>query len=90
MAGFLDWTYKTLRGCGFFVSHGIYAVVAIGMIEGLRWLIGHSLENDLFFDILPVRYIFDLMDLVVLLIIVAWAVSDGIKAMRDDDHGRHR
>jgi hypothetical protein len=83
--GFLKWLYKVLKGCGFFVGHIIYAAVALGGIQIIRWLVGHTAEDYLLFDRLPLRYVFHFMDLVVLLIIVAWAVWDGIKHMRDDD-----
>jgi hypothetical protein len=78
--------YRALRTGSFFVAHVIVALVFIGGIELIQLAL-LKLGDPKLFDILPLRYIFDAMDLAILVAFLVLGTVEAVtvfKAPKDD------
>ena len=81
---------KAFRSACYLVAHGLVALLIIGISEVIRWFLIRNGDPRLF-DICPMRYIFDLVDLAVAGVFLVFGTIEGVRVFRESDNGEeHR
>jgi hypothetical protein len=81
---------KAVRSGCYLVAHGAIALLIIGIFAVINWILVRIGDPRLF-DICPLRYIFDLVDLAISGVFVVFGTIEAIRVFResDDDAGSH-
>jgi hypothetical protein len=77
---------KALRVGAFLLAHVLTAALLVTLLSGFSWLL-HSLGNPKLFEQVPVSYVFDAMDLMVLVVFVIFGLVEAVTVFRGKDNG---
>jgi hypothetical protein len=77
---------RGLRAAAFFVAHLISALIIIGGIYVIQTLLLH-MGNPKLFDRIPVKYIFDAMDVFVLIVFVVFGTAEAYVVFQEHHKG---
>ncbi len=75
---------RALRAAAYLVAHALLALLIIGLIAAVQHVL--ALDGDpKLLDILPMRYIFDAMDLLILATFMIFGTIEVVRAFRESD-----
>jgi hypothetical protein len=80
---------KALRIGAFLAAHSFTAVIQIGALSGLSYALRRLGDPELFHTV-PVTFIFDAMDCVILALYVGFGVTEAFQVFRGDGSGQER
>jgi hypothetical protein len=73
---------KALRWGSYIAAHGLVTILLIAVIHGIQWLVILAGDPKLF-DVIPLRYILDGMDLGLLLVFVVLGTTEAVRVFRE-------
>ena len=74
--------HKALRLGAYIASHTLVALLLIGVVSLIQWVVLTAGDIKLF-EVLPLRYIFDAMDLGILVVFLVFGTLEAIWVFRE-------
>ena len=75
---------KALRAATNLVAHAGLALLMVGLISLVQWALNRDGDPKLF-DVLPLRYIFDAIDLLILATFMIFGTAEAVQVFREAD-----
>ena len=75
---------KALRAATYLVAHAGLALLMVGLISLVQWALNRDGDPKLF-DVLPLRYIFDAIDLLILATFMIFGTAEAVQVFREAD-----
>jgi hypothetical protein len=69
----------------YLVAHALVALLIIGLISFIQYVLKFDGDPKLF-DVVPLRYLFDVMDIAILLLFLVFGTLEGIQVFRETDN----
>jgi hypothetical protein len=70
----------------YIAAHGLVTILLIAVIHGIQWLVILAGDPKLF-DVIPLRYILDGMDLGLLLVFVVLGTTEAVRVLGSQNDG---
>jgi hypothetical protein len=77
---------KAVRWGVFILCHAVVASLLIGAVQFIQWVVVLTGDHKLF-GVIPLRYVFDGMDLAILLAFVVLGTLEAVTVFREQDDG---
>ena len=77
---------KALRWGSYVAAHAVVAIIILGAIYLIQQLLIMAGDPKLF-DVIPLRYIFDGMDLGILLAFIVLGTLEAVRVFREQENG---
>ena len=75
---------RAFRAATYLVAHAGLALLMVGLISLVQWTLNRNGDPKLF-DVLPLRYIFDAIDLLILATFMIFGTAEAVQAFREAD-----
>ncbi len=75
---------RALRACAYLIAHGFICLVLLGIVSLLQWAAMMGGDPKLF-DSVPLRYIFDVIDLAIIIVFLVFGTKEAIAVFREED-----
>ena len=73
---------KALRAAAFFIAHAVLAILIIALVS-LVQAVFRRLGDPELFGLIPLTYVFDVMDVAILGVFIFYGVAEAIKVFRE-------